>query len=183
MWKMGKMSVSLGCLILDTCQDIDYHAYKMLDFLPDIPLFQDLAPHQTALLKPLFEQYNCPADTTIFEQGELASYLYLLIKGEVIIRFKPYDTPPIILTRLRSGDVFGWSAVVGSTHYTSSLISETAVETVRVRGSHLLTLAREHPETGAIIMERLVNIVSSRWKNARTQVQSILDSIHQHKRE
>ncbi|MBK7317837.1 cyclic nucleotide-binding domain-containing protein [Candidatus Villigracilis affinis] len=75
----------------------------MLDILPNIPLFENLDPAQIALLKPLFEQFIRPANTTIFEQGEPASYLYLLIKGEVIIRFKPYDTPPITLTRLRAG--------------------------------------------------------------------------------
>ncbi|MBK9601398.1 MAG: cyclic nucleotide-binding domain-containing protein [Anaerolineales bacterium] len=155
----------------------------MLDILPNIPLFENLDPAQIALLKPLFEQFIRPANTTIFEQGEPASYLYLLIKGEVIIRFKPYDTPPITLTRLRAGDVFGWSAVLGSTHYTSSLVSETEIETIRIRGSHLLALVRDHPETGKIIMDRLANVVSSRWKNARTQVQALLNSTNQDKRE
>ena len=155
----------------------------MLELLPNIPLFENLDTAQIALLKPLFEQFIRPANTTIFEQGETASYLYLLIKGEVIIRFKPYDTPPITLTRLRAGDVFGWSAVLGSTHYTSSLVSETEIETIRIRGSHLLALVRDHPETGKIIMDRLANVVSSRWKNARTQVQALLNSTNQDKRE
>ena len=155
----------------------------MLDALPNIPLFENLNAAQIALLQPLFEKFICPADTTIFEQGEPATYLYMLIKGDVLIRFKPYDTPPITLTRLRAGDVFGWSAVLGSTHYTSSLVSETPVETIRIRGSHLLMLVREHPETGTIIMDRFANVVSSRWKNARMQVQSLLNSINQNKRE
>ena len=71
----------------------------MLDSLPFIPLFQDLNENQIALLKPLFEQYTCPAETLVFEQGGPATHLYLLLKGEVAIRFKPYDGPPIILTR------------------------------------------------------------------------------------
>ena len=155
----------------------------MLDTLPNIPLFENLDSNQIIMLKPLFEQFNCVANTTVFEQGEPASYLYLIIKGEVIIRFKPYDTPPITLTRLRDGDAFGWSAVLGSTHYTSSLVSETALESIRIRGSHLLALVRDHPETGKIIMDRFANVVSARWKNARTQVQTLLNSTNQNKRE
>jgi CRP-like cAMP-binding protein len=146
----------------------------MLDSLPYLPLFQDLTPNQIALLKPLFEQYACPSETVVFEQGDPATYLYLLIKGEISIRFKPYDGPPITLTRLHAGDVFGWSAVVGSTNYTSSIISESRIEAVRIRGKHLLNLVREHPETGEIIMDRLARVVSSRWKNAHAQVQSLL---------
>jgi CRP/FNR family cyclic AMP-dependent transcriptional regulator len=148
----------------------------MIELLPYIPLFQDLDPAQIALLKPLFEQFTCPPDTVIFEQGTPATYLYLLIKGGVAIRYKPYDGPPITLTRLRDGDVFGWSAVVGSPHYTSSIISETQIEAIRIRGSHLLKLLRAVPETGEIVMDRLARMVSSRWKNAQAQVQSLLSS-------
>ena len=128
------------------------------------------------MLKPLFEQFNCPADTTVFEQGEPAIYLYLLIKGDVAIRYKPYDGPPITLTHLHGGDAFGWSAVIGSTYYSSSIISESHIEALRIRGTYLLALVREHPEAGKIIMDQLANVVSSRWKNAHVQVQSLLNS-------
>lgn len=148
----------------------------MLESLPSIPLFQDLEPVQTDLLKPLFEQFTCASETAIFEQGSPASYLYLLIKGGVAIRYKPYDSPPIVLTRLRAGDVFGWSAVIGSPNYTSSIISETQIECIRIKGIDLRTLIREHPETGKRIVDRLARIVSSRWKNAHAQVQSLLNS-------
>ncbi len=148
----------------------------MLESLPNIPLFQNLEIAQVSLLKPLFEQFSCPPDTTVFEQGEPASYLYLLIKGDVAIRYKPYDGPPIILTHLHSGDIFGWSAVIGSTYYTSSIISESQIEALRIRGIYLLALVREHPETGKIIMDHLASVVSSRWKNAHAQVQSLLNS-------
>jgi len=148
----------------------------MLEILPSIPLFQELEPAQIELLKSLFEKFSCAPDVVIFEQGSPASYLYLLIKGEVAIRYKPYDSPSITLTRLRAGDVFGWSAVIGSPNYTSSIISETQIECVRINGVDLRTLIREHPETGAIFIDRLARVVSTRWKNAHAQVQSILNS-------
>ena len=148
----------------------------MTESLPYIPLFQDLDSTQIDLLKPLFEQYTCPANTVVFEQDAPATYLYLLIKGEVAIRYKPYDGPTITLTHLRVGDVFGWSAVVGSPHYTSSIISETEVEAIRIRGDHLLKLSSDAPETGKVVMDRLARVVSPRWGNAQAQVQSLLNS-------
>ncbi len=90
--------------------------FQMLESLTHIPLFEDLASDQLALLEPLFESYKCPPDTTIFEQGDLAEYLYLILEGSVSIRYKPYDGPPIKVTHLREGNVFGWSAVVGRNH-------------------------------------------------------------------
>jgi CRP-like cAMP-binding protein len=146
----------------------------MIDTLPCIPLFQNLDQVQIELLKPLFEQFSCSAEALILEQGKPAIYLYLLVKGEVAIHYKPYDGPVITLTRLREGDVFGWSAVVGSPCYTSSIISEMEVEAVRVRGKDLLKLLNESPETGRIVMDRLARVVSPRWENAHAQVQLLL---------
>ncbi len=148
----------------------------MIETLPAIPLFQDLDPAQIALLKSLFESFTCLPDMMIFEQGTPAIYLYLLIKGEVSIRYKPYDGPVITLTRLRDGDVFGWSAVVGSPQYTSSIISETPIEAIRIRGNNLLKLSTDSPETGKVIMDRLARVVSPRWKNAEEQVHVLLGS-------
>ena len=148
----------------------------MIESLPFIPLFKDLDPAQMDLLKPLFEQFTCPADTVIFEQNTPAVYLYLLIKGEVEIRYKPYDGPVITLTCLRDGDVFGWSAVVGSPRYTSSIISQSQVEAIRMQRNRLIKLFDDAPATGKIIMDRLARIVSPRWSDAHSQVQSLLNS-------
>lgn len=148
----------------------------MLESLPYIPFFQDLRPAEITMLKPLFNAFSCPSETIIFEQGDPASYMYLILKGEVVIHYKPYDGPSMTLTRLREGDVFGWSAVVGSSNYTSSVISESQVEALRIRGGDLWKLVREHPETGKIIIDRLVRIVSPRWENAHAQIQLLLNS-------
>jgi CRP-like cAMP-binding protein len=147
---------------------------EMLDSLPYIPLFHDLDPAQIDALKPLFEPFTTPTETVIFEQGDPATYLYLILKGAVLIRYKPYDGPSIILTRLREGDVFGWSAVIGSPRYTSSIISESALEAIRIRGEDLWKLVEEQPKTGKMIIDRLAKIVSPRWEKAHEQIQSLM---------
>jgi len=147
---------------------------KMLDTFTDIPLFQGFSERQMELLLPLFQSYACSEDTMLFEQGSRADYLYLLMHGAVEVRYKPYDGPPIVLTRLKAGDVVGWSAVIGSPTYTSGARSTTVVEAIRIRGRDLEWLCREHPNTGSVILDRLAQVVSSRWKNARAQVKSML---------
>jgi CRP-like cAMP-binding protein len=147
----------------------------MLETIPTIPLFQDLGVEQLSLLKPLFERYSCPADTIVFEQGDPAVFLYLILQGKMAIRYKPYDSPPIILTHLNAGDAFGWSAVVGRSTYTSTLICEARLEAIRINGADLRKLCIQQPETGKIVLDRLARLVSKRWKDARKQVKYILD--------
>lgn len=149
----------------------------MLDTLPVIPLFHGLAPDHISMLKAAFEPYSCPNAATIFEQGDPASHLYLILSGKAAIRYKPYDTPPIILTRLRDGDIFGWSAVIGSLKYTSSVISESLLEAIRIHRVDLWNLVTHEPETGKILIDRLAQIVSPRWKNAHEQIRPLLQSI------
>lgn len=146
----------------------------MLDSLPVIPLFENLSAEQSSKLMAAFEVFTCQPGTVIFEQSDPAEYLYLILKGKAIISYKPYDGPRIVITRLREGDVFGWSAVVGGNKYSSSVASETALEAIRIRRNYLLNLISRHPDTGKIIIDRLALNVSPRWQNAHEQIKPLI---------
>jgi len=139
-----------------------------------IAIFTELDEDQMDLLRPLFEELSFQAGTVIFQQGEAAEFLYLLINGRVDMSFKPYDGMPITVSHVGKDGLFGWSAVVGSEKYTSSAIAIEAVKAFRVRGRELREFCVEHPEAGKVILERLADEVSSRWKDAHKQVKSIL---------
>ena len=142
--------------------------------MDQIDIFKDLDKDQIGLLGPLFEELSFRAGTIIFQQGEAAKFLYLVISGTVDISFKPYDGMPITVSHVGRGGLFGWSAVVGSEKYTSSAIAIETGKAFRVRGSKLRKFCMEHPEEGEAILECLADGVSSRWKDAHKQVQSIL---------
>ncbi len=147
----------------------------MLEELRTIPPFEDLNEDVLRLVEPLFERYACPAGAVIFEQGDPAIYLYLLLRGTVTIRYKPYDGPPLNLTQVAAGGVFGWSAVVGNPVYTSGTAAKEDVETIRIRGAKLRGLAIRHPEAGRILLDKLAGKVSNRWKDANRQARNILE--------
>lgn len=139
---------------------------------------KNLTPEQWNLLAPFFESVRASAGTAIFEQGDRATHLYVLLRGRVTISFKPHDGSQIVVARLRGGDVFGWSSVIGGRTYTSSAVCVTRVDALRIRGADLQRVCREHPQAGGRILERLAEVVSPRWKNAREQIQRILDPNH-----
>jgi CRP-like cAMP-binding protein len=128
----------------------------------------------TDLLKPLFRPYSCHSGETVIQQGKPADYLYFIISGKVEVSFKPYDGHPITVSHVEKDGLFGWSALVGSRTYTSSVIAIEDLESIRIQGSELRKLCMEHPEAGKEILEQLANVVSSRWKNAHEQVEAML---------
>lgn len=136
--------------------------------------FRDMNTEYVNLLRPLFEPYSCPSGAMVIQQGNPADYLYLIINGKVDVSFKPYDGVSITVSHVGKDGLFGWSAVVGSGIYTSSVTAIEDLETLRIHGNELRKLCMEHPEAGRDILERLATVVSSRWKNSHEQVKSIL---------
>ncbi|MBT7070156.1 MAG: cyclic nucleotide-binding domain-containing protein [Anaerolineae bacterium] len=145
----------------------------MVSKFNNIPLFEGLNENTLQLLEPLFETCTCHKGT-IFEQGTPAIHIYLLIEGSVDILYKPYDSPPIIITNVKSGGIFGWSAIADNTLYTSGATCLGESKAVRIQGKALRELCIEHPEAGEILLDRFAKSVSKRWHNAHAQVREIL---------
>ncbi len=139
----------------------------------NIPLFEGLGEEILTLLEPLFEPCTCH-EGLIFKQGDPAIHLYLVTEGSVDILYKPYDAPPITITNVKPGGIFGWSAIAGKTVYTSGASCKEPCKAMRVRGADLRKLSIKHPEAGEILLDRLAQSVSLRWQNAHTQVRDIL---------
>jgi CRP-like cAMP-binding protein len=141
-----------------------------------LPLFQDLAPDQLDLLRPLFVVCEWHPGTVLFEQGEPAVFLYLIISGEVVIRYQPEDDHEnITVTRVRDDGMVGWSAVIGRRYYTSAAVCTQFTRMLRVRGSDLQSLCEQHPETGLCIFDRLAKMVAERTQGGHPQILALLE--------
>jgi CRP-like cAMP-binding protein len=138
-------------------------------------LFADLTPEQRELLEPIFHMFHAPAGSVLFHQADPAEILFLCVDGEVQIRFKPEDGPEMLVTRIRSGGVVGWSAALGSPVYTSSAICVEDSWLVQLRGSDLRQLCEKHPDTGALVLERLAAAVAERLRSAHHHVMALLE--------
>ncbi len=142
--------------------------------LERVATFINMNQDYVKLLEPLFERYACPSGTTVIEQGQPADYLYLILDGKVQVSYKPYDGSSITVSHVEKDGVFGWSAVVGSRTYTSSVTAIEDLDTYRIHGNELRNLCANHPEAGKEILERIAGVVSSRWNNSHEQVKSML---------
>jgi CRP-like cAMP-binding protein len=151
------------------------------DIFDQIPLFKDLSCDQRDLLRPLFLPVDCYSGTSLFEQGDPAEYLFLVVVGEVVINYKPDDGPAILVARVRPGGIVGWSAALGSRSYTSGATCEGYTQMLRLRGEDLRNLCTEYPETGILILERLATVIAERLRNTHEHVMALLmQGLHAH---
>jgi CRP-like cAMP-binding protein len=144
------------------------------DLLKKLPLLDVLNEEQIDILQPLVEKVNCDQDEMIFSQGEEAQYLYLVVEGEVAIRFNPDDGETLTVARVGKGEVFGWSSALGSHTYTSGAHCLQKAKLLRIEGVALKKLCEDYPETGILILDRLAGVIAQRLQGTRDQVAAML---------
>ncbi len=143
--------------------------------------FQGFSQEQIARIRPLFLLFYAPAGTVVFEQGETAENLYVLINGEVAIRYKPDDGPEGVIAHVRPEGVVGWSAALGNPRYTSSAVCTSDCQMLRVRNSDLRQLCENYPETGVLFLDRLAAMIAERLRTTHPQLMELLEqglSVH-----
>lgn len=137
-------------------------------------IFTELDSNTLKLIRPVLEEYSCPSGTLLFETGASAEYFYIITSGNAIIRYKPYDGPAIDLSTIPAGSGVGWSAILGNPTYTSDAVAGEDFTALRLENERLLAFVRAHPKEGAMLLEHLARLVSTRWKDAGEQVHALL---------
>lgn len=137
-------------------------------------LFDGLTADQLRNLDSLFLHCSFPSGTTIFNQGQPATNLFIITEGEVEILYKPYDGPPLTVARIQPGGVFGWSSALGRTMYTSSALASSDCSALCIPGTALHNFCERFPETGTLFLERLAGVIAARLNNTHTEILSIL---------
>lgn len=145
-----------------------------LELFAGLSFFQGFTPTQIEEISPILDILPCEKGAVIFEQNQRTDYLYILEKGEVVILYKPYDGPALVVARIHPGGVFGWSAVLGRDVYTSGAQALECGCTIRMRKDALQRFCNQHPETGKILLERLASVISERLKSTYSEVLNIL---------
>jgi CRP-like cAMP-binding protein len=145
------------------------------DLMDQFALIEGFTKDQIKIFRPLIEDVRYETDQIIFEQGDRADYLYFVLEGKVSIQFNPDDGPVLCVSEVDQGGVFGWSAALGSEHYTSSAICEEGGIFVRMEGEKLKNLCQEHPETGILLLDRLAGVIAQRLKGTHEKVVELLN--------
>jgi CRP-like cAMP-binding protein len=142
--------------------------------LAELPLFQGLNQEHLKFLALGVERENHAREALIFAQGDPALKLFILLEGRVAIRYKPYDGDVLPVAEINPNGVFGWSAALGRSTYTSGALCLDDSVMLSMRGETLKQLCVQHPETGVIILERLAEVIAQRLQNTHAHVIELL---------
>lgn len=137
-------------------------------------IFKGLDEKSVSLLIPLMEVCHYPENFMVFRQDTDASYFFILLEGEVVVKYKPYDGEELTIAHICPQDVFGWSAALRRPHYTSSAYTEYPSTAVRVEVARLQHFCENNVKLGMIVLERLSSGIANSLRSTRDEVLALL---------
>jgi CRP-like cAMP-binding protein len=132
--------------------------------LQEIELFEGIDPEIMNEIVNICSEENYPQNTVLFKMGEEAECLYILEEG--IVKLVIENGGTISFTLEESGEVFGWSSLVESGHYTASGVCATDVKALKIERDELNKIFNLHPNVGLKVLKRLGDVISQRLTEA-----------------
>jgi CRP-like cAMP-binding protein len=140
----------------------------------DLALFSGFGKDQISQVIPILETCQLTQESLIFQQGSDASHFYILLSGEVVVKYKPYDGEALVIGHICPEDLFGWSAALGRPKYTSSAYAATSGEAVRISVARMREFCENNPELAKKILERMASGIAFRLRSTYEEVLSLL---------
>jgi CRP/FNR family cyclic AMP-dependent transcriptional regulator len=150
---------------------------NMADALKEIRFFKGLSDAELAQIADLSHEQSYAIGEICQAEGQSSNRVHILIKGRlgVILRIPniAYSSNEIILETLNPGDLFGWSALIKGTPWSTLRVLDTA-KVLYINADELLGLCDRNSHIGYIMMKNLANLISSRLRKNRMSILNAL---------
>ncbi len=129
-----------------------------------------LSPRVQDKLIGVGECFRYRAGTTIFREGELSSYFYIVKSGRVALDVHLPSKGRRPLQTVEPGEIFSWSALAPPFIETASARAVEDIEVLGIKGSTLMDLCREDTELGFELYRSMAAVISTRLLATRLQL-------------
>lgn len=139
-----------------------------LDFLRSVAVFKGLIDSQLAGIKKNCREMEFRQNAKLFSEGEDATCLWIVKKGQVDLRFDLPDRPTSTkntITPVSNHMSFGWSSLVAPHKYRLSAYCATnSCQVIQIESEALLKLFKQDSKAGYVVMSNLVEIIGQRFR-------------------
>jgi CRP-like cAMP-binding protein len=145
-----------------------------IHILKEVELFRDLTEEQLENIARNTQERVYDSQQNIFEHGQEAKSLYVLLDGAVDLKIRTFDGIDLMTSKLTSkGDVFGTASVMSPPLYnvTAKCLENTrmlAIDAYALRG-----LIDEDPILGLEVMRQLAQLFFGRLNETRRGITNL----------
>ncbi len=140
------------------------------EILRRYPYFADVSEESLKQLAMIAEEKTIPANTVVFNEGDPAEYLSVILQGEVNIQYRLGTGELRTVDTLVAGDLLGWSALIEPYRYTAIATTTKPTQVARLDGPQLRKLCEGDPLLGYKLTSQIAKLLAHRLEGARVQL-------------
>lgn len=133
------------------------------EVLDQAPPFSRLTRAQRGRIAQISEIVDYPSQCDLYRLGDVAEQVYVLVRGVVRFRLELGDRSTSAGGPIKSGDFFGWAAVVrgGTRRRVATASCVTGCSVLAINGDKLLQLMDQDTAIGYAVMTHVNFLITS----------------------
>ncbi|MFC1997581.1 cyclic nucleotide-binding domain-containing protein [Chloroflexota bacterium] len=140
-----------------------------VELLRNVELFEGASDELLTKVAGIAEEKTFALGEMIFEEGEKAEWVYILLEGKVRISIDLTSKPTYVTVAMIDAPnlAFGWSGIVAPYRYTSTGTCEMDTHILAIPGVRFEEILDEEVDCSCSVMKKLAELISSRLRNSR----------------
>ena len=138
--------------------------------LADHPFFEGFSHPHLELFTGCASNVRFAKDEPIFHEGGEANHFYLVREGKVRLETTAGHYDPIVIDKVREGDVLGWSWLIPPHRWRFGAIAAEPVRAIALDGKCLRKKCEEDHDLGYELLMRFSHIMAKRLQATRMQL-------------
>jgi len=138
-----------------------------IDFLDKVQIFQGLNHEQLAKILEFCEQAEFEAGSKLFKQGEEAVDLWIVIEGQVDLRYDAAGNSASqanTISSISKAGALGWSSFTSPNKYRlSGVCADKPCKLIKVKRQGLRQLFETDPAMGYAVISNVAAVVATRF--------------------
>ncbi len=128
--------------------------------LRDVDLIKGMSNQTVDSLIQVAEVESLERGAVVFKEGEPAEYFYVLEEGAVELKVGGVEKTPFVAHD--SGQVIGWSSLVGRGGYTATVHCILPTRLIKIPAPKARAILEDNPGDGLIFYRQLSAVLGSR---------------------
>lgn len=141
-----------------------------LQVLQTLPHFSELSVKDLEEIAKITSVRDFKAGDELFSEGDSASYLMILLTGEIDIVYELGSGQKVVADTLMAGDELAWSALLEPFYLTASGVAHKSGNLMQIEAAELRRMCQEDTNFGFLMMKQVAMTLRDRLSGIRVQV-------------
>lgn len=143
---------------------------QIIEVLEDAEFFSLLEPADREWLAEQATETRFEEGQLVARQGDEANRFFLVLEGELLVEVPAITGPPLEVTRLGPGKIFGWSWLIEPYRWHFNARAAVATRVLDFDGRAILERAEAEPKFGYALLRRFSALMGTRLESAQRKM-------------